>query len=379
MAVAPKISNRSLADLEAEAKSRFLVKSRFLKFCEADGLSVITGYGVEDLRTAPLQPWERFGGPAAYCHLEGSQGVVGSLVAEIPPGQSLRPMRHLYEELILILAGHGATQIWCERTNQATTVEWQPGSIFSPPLNTRFQHFNGSATEPVRFVAANNAPLIFNIFGSADFIFNAPYEFSDRFSGESDYFSAEMKPGVLEDTSVNFIPDADAVQLTKYPTRGAGFSRLGISGSNNTAMIGHIMQIESGTYRKPHRHGPGAQVVVLEGKGYSLMWPPGGEFVKVDWRRGSLLVPPEGWYHSHFTTSKEPARHLALRSGLRGVGTLWLATVSERDGGHILEHEDEPPEVRAIYEAELAKEGIPIGMVPIQYRQGTAQNKTVVP
>ena len=120
-------------------------------------------------------------------------------------------------------------------------------------------------------------------------------------------------------------------------------------------------------------------MVVLDGKGYSLMWPPGGEFVKVDWRRGSLLVPPEGWYHSHFTTSKEPARHLALRSGLRGVGTLWLATVSERDGGHILEHEDEPPEVRAIYEAELAKEGIPIGMAPIQYREGAVQAKTVVP
>jgi gentisate 1,2-dioxygenase len=368
-----------MAELEEEAKSRFLVKSRFLKFCEADGLSVITGYGVEDLRTAPLKQWDRLGGPAAYCHLEGSQGFVGSLVAEIPPGQSLRPMRHLYEELILILEGHGASQIWCERTNQATTVEWQPGSIFSPPLNTKFQHFNGSATEPVRFVAANNAPLIFNIFGSADLIFNVPYEFADRFSGESDYFSAEMKPGVLEDTAVNFIPDANAVQLTKYPTRGAGFSRLGISGSNNTAMIGHIMQIESGTYRKPHRHGPGAQVVVLGGKGYSLMWPPGGEFVKVDWRRGSLLVPPEGWYHSHFTTSKEPARHMAFRSGLRGVGTLWLATVSERDGGHIMEHEDEPPEVRSIYEAELAKGGIPIGMAPIQYRQPTAQKKTVVP
>ena len=55
MAVAPKTSNRSLTDLEAEAKSRFLVKSRFLKFCEEDGLSVITGYGVEDLRTAPLK------------------------------------------------------------------------------------------------------------------------------------------------------------------------------------------------------------------------------------------------------------------------------------------------------------------------------------
>ncbi|HEX9879450.1 MAG TPA: ethanolamine ammonia lyase-activating protein [Candidatus Binatia bacterium] len=373
------MDNKTNEEMEEIAKSRFLVKSRFIQWCESEGLSLITGYAVQDLRTAAVRPWDRLGGPAAYCHLAGSQGYVGSLVAEIPPGKSLKPMRHMYEEMILILEGHGATQIWCEKTGQATTVEWQPGSIFSPPLNTKHQHFNGSATERVRFVAANNAPLVFNIFGAADFVFNAPFEFSDRFSGESDYFSGEMKPGVLEDTSVNFIADADAVKLTKYPKRGAGFSRLGISGSNNTAMIAHIMQIESGTYRKPHRHGPGAQVVVLNGKGYSLMWPPGGEFVRVNWRRGSLFVPPEGWYHSHFTASKEPGRHLAFRSGLRGVGTIWLPTTSEREGGHIMEHEDEPPEVRAMYEKELAKEGIALGMPPIHYSEERFAAKPVVP
>ena len=27
-----------------------------------------------------------------YCHLEGSQGFVGMIVAEIPPGKSLKPI-----------------------------------------------------------------------------------------------------------------------------------------------------------------------------------------------------------------------------------------------------------------------------------------------
>ena len=104
--------------------------------------------------------------------------------------------------------------------------------------------------------------------------------------------------------------------LTKYPRRGVDYSRLGITGSGNKAMVGHIMAIGSGTYRKPHYHGSGAQVVVLDGKGYTLMWPKydtnegpkpkDGKFVRVDWHKGSLLVPPEGWYHSHFTTSAEP-------------------------------------------------------------------------
>lgn len=351
-----------MASIDTE---RALRPAPFLEWCDSEGLKVITGYGVEDLRTAPLAPWERLGGLAAYCHLEGSQGFVGALVVEIPPGKSLRPIRHLYETQVLILEGRGATQFWSETNGRAVTLEWQAGSLFSPPLNSKYQHFNGSAAEPVRFVAVNNAPLVFNIFRSADFIFNAPYEFTERFAGQADFFSSELKPGELEDRTVNFIPDVYSVQLDYHPERGIGFSRLGIHLSGNS-MVGHIMAIESGTYKKAHRHSAGAQVIVLSGEGYSLMWPPGGEFVRFDWRKGSLFVPPEGWYHHHFITSREAARHLALRRGLRGIGMLWLANVSEHEGGHRMEHEDEPPEIRAMYEAELAKKGIPFRMEPIR-------------
>ena len=48
--------------METVAKERFLRKSPFLEFCDAEGLPVITGYGVEDLRKIPLSHWERLGG-----------------------------------------------------------------------------------------------------------------------------------------------------------------------------------------------------------------------------------------------------------------------------------------------------------------------------
>ena len=47
---------------EASAK-RYARKSAFLEFCEKDGLTLLTGYGVEDLKSAPLKHWERWGGP----------------------------------------------------------------------------------------------------------------------------------------------------------------------------------------------------------------------------------------------------------------------------------------------------------------------------
>ena len=97
---------------------------------------MVTGYGVEDLRALPLQQWERLGGPAAYCHLEGSQGFVGALVAEIPPGKSLEPMRHLYEEQILILEGRGATTFW---SDQHETNDY-PGMACGRPFLSATQH-----------------------------------------------------------------------------------------------------------------------------------------------------------------------------------------------------------------------------------------------
>ena len=64
------VLSESAEVMEEVAKERFLRKSPFLEFCDAEGLPVITGYGVEDLRALELGYWDRLGGPAAYCHLE---------------------------------------------------------------------------------------------------------------------------------------------------------------------------------------------------------------------------------------------------------------------------------------------------------------------
>src|SRR5918992_1526833 len=248
--------------LDETSAKRYARKSAFLEFCQRDGLAVISGYGVDDLKAAPLKQWERLGGRAAYCHLEGSQGFVGVLVAEIPPGKNLKPIRHMYEEQVLILSGRGATQFWTDENNEPMTLEWQPGSLFSPPLNVKHQHHNGSATESVRLATANNLPLIMNVYNSPDFVFNVSYEFRDRFAGQKDFFSSEMKPGEQEDRVVNFIPDLTAVTLNPHPERGIGFSRLGIHLSGNS-MVGHIMAVGNGTYKKAHPPRPRAPGVVI--------------------------------------------------------------------------------------------------------------------
>src|SRR5262249_7233401 len=206
---------------------RYARKSAFLEFCDRDGLAVITGYSVDDLKTAPLKHWERWGSPAAYCHLEGSQGFVGVIIAEIPAGKSLKAIRHMYDEQVLILSGRGQPHFWSDSTKVPITLVWNAGTFFSPPLNVKHQLHNGSATEPVLFATANNLPLVMNLYNSPDFVFNVAYEFSDRFAGQRDFFSSELKPGALEDRAVNFIPDLMAVQLDYHTLMCMCFSDLG--------------------------------------------------------------------------------------------------------------------------------------------------------
>jgi hypothetical protein len=43
--------------------------------------------------------------------------------------------------------------------------------------------------------------------------------------------------------------------------------------------------------------------------------------------------------------------------------------VPESEGGTVMDYEDEPREVRAIYEAELAKTGVSCRMLPVTYRK----------
>ncbi|MBI3061856.1 MAG: ethanolamine ammonia lyase-activating protein, partial [Deltaproteobacteria bacterium] len=80
----PKISDKPIAEK----------KSSYHKWVESEGVSLIEGFFIEDIKTVPLQPWERKGGRAAIICLEGTGETDDAYICEIPPGKSLRPERH---------------------------------------------------------------------------------------------------------------------------------------------------------------------------------------------------------------------------------------------------------------------------------------------
>jgi gentisate 1,2-dioxygenase len=77
-------------------------------------------------------------------------------------------------------------------------------------------------------------------------------------------------------------------------------------------------------YKKAHRHSSDAFILLLSGEGFSLTWPEGAYHKRrrVDWRAGTLFVPPTYWYHQHLNTGSTPARYLAINSPtvIRNIG-----------------------------------------------------------
>src|SRR5258706_8384206 len=206
----------------------------------------------------------------------------------------------MFEELVYVVSGRGATTIWNDN-GQKRTFEWQEGSLFSPPLNTHYQHFNGSGTQPARYLAVTSAPIMINLIHNIDFIFNCPYTFQDRFNSEDDYFSKEgtWYAGRLWET--NFVPDVKNLKLLEWKERGAGGSQVRFQIAEST-ICGQVSQFLVGTYKKAHYHGPGAHVIILSGEGYSLMWPKGQPIKRYEWKPGSMVVPPGDWFHQHFNS-----------------------------------------------------------------------------
>ena len=79
-------------------------KAAYLRWMEQEGIPIFDGLAVEDVTELPRKPWGRMGGTGSYIQLKGSGGVTGMYVVEIPPGGSLEPERHMYDELLYRLS-----------------------------------------------------------------------------------------------------------------------------------------------------------------------------------------------------------------------------------------------------------------------------------
>lgn len=359
-------------------------QSGYQRWILNEGVPIIRGHGITDVMAVELAPWPRMGGRGAIVDLMGMEGVTGLYIAEIPPGGSLEPERHLYDETVYILSGRGSMKAWTGSRDQPDgeprVCEWAAGAMFSPPMNVWHQLYNLSGTEPVRLIAATIAPMVMDIFHNPDFVLNCDYQFTDRYDSRPDFFDVRerfyFQPGKKWLWETNLIPDVRGLDLISDEVKAVGGRGTHYQMSGNV-LAGHMYEFPAGCYHKAHAHGGGAILLnVSDCRGYTLMWPAeagiqpytrghADKVVRVDWQDGSIYSPASGWFHQHFNTGRTPARQLALRLGghrhrvkfhdaASGAGTL----ISVRDGGTLINYEDEDPEIQHAFRKELAEVGI---------------------
>src|SRR5436309_14873828 len=93
-----------------------LLLDPYLAWCDKERVPVVEDFGI-DLLSIATAPWPRFGVDGAIAHLKGRGDFVSMFVLDLKPGAQTSPQKHLFEEVVSVLAGHGNT-----------TVEWADGS-----------------------------------------------------------------------------------------------------------------------------------------------------------------------------------------------------------------------------------------------------------
>ena len=305
----------------------------YFDWIEREGVKRIVEYKFEDLSDVELGDWERKGGKGAVINIPNAMLPNDAHLVEIKPGGKSEPESHMYEEVMYVVSGRGATSVWLSE-GQKATFEWAAGSLLVIPLNAAYQHFNGSGTEPARYVSMTNAPPVMRMFRSNEFVFNNSFRFKDRFSGEDeDFFNGQgtlyqrkgSKFGTMWKT--NFVPNADIMRLWKYRDRGAGGINTHFDLAGNVTGA-HISEFPAGTYKKGHRHGPGAHLVILGGVGFSRC---GGTTTRLSTRsrRGRRAAWSSFPQTRRTTSTSTPA--LSLRATWRcGAGTASQASGASR-------------------------------------------------
>jgi quercetin dioxygenase-like cupin family protein len=354
---------------EPQTFDEWYVRSAYQDFVRQEGAPLYEGSAIADLASIELAPWQRRGGLVAYTRL-GEQEQRNLQIVEIPPGESLQPEHHMYDAVMYVMRGRGATNIWQEGEPKRT-IEWQEGSLMALPLNAWHQEFNGSGSEPCRFLIASNMAYVINLYNNLEFVFNTPFQFKDRYSYDMEQYAARNKKWDFRTLESNFIPDIRTMELDPYLERGRRTSVVRISMAA-TSIGMHVMEAGEGTYVTAHRHDAQAHVIVIGGEGYELMFMEGEEPRKVWAKPYAVVAPRHNEFHQHFNSGHGGYRMLAFRGmGLRygwGRKHELARGAQSTDRNAVLYNipaDQEDPAIREDYYRELEKKGISLRLEPL--------------
>lgn len=392
----PEMFSEPSEEGERAGMRHFLhAKSPYVAFMEEEGIPIYRDIiGVSDIRALDLGDWPRMGARGAFFRLDGLDEIKSLYALEIPGGGQTIPERHLYHEFYLVIEGRGTLETWRDEKRKQI-LEWQPGSLFVLPPNVDHRLINATK-ERVLILATTNLPPIMNIFRDRNFILNNDYDFTQYYSDDPDFYRYDEKLYAWElnkraQTRTNFYPDIVNCELPLDNQRAPGYRRIqpGWRGLEDV-YGGFISQYPPGRYSRGHRHGAGAVLVCLRGRGYTYTWPSelgttpwsdghGDQVRELHYGPGGFVAAAPGggaWFHQHFGVSEDyfrvinfengPTQNIYAGGDERETATSGNLPISQ--GGRSIGYSVEDPYVRKHFEEELAKDGMKSEMPEELYR-----------
>lgn len=263
---------------------------------------------------------------------------------EIPPGGVSPPSRHLTEEILYVVSGRGHTNMWLRPGAGMQRYEWKAGDLLSPSLNAWHQHFNSSATEPVRYVSITNAPMVKNIFGSQELVASGDLVFEERWQYSISQQPEYVPEGGFESSEVvrmrvgHLLPDLPKRTLKQRRKGAWGITILpegDLAGNHILEMEVREKDGEEFTDEEAHLHRHPWEVVyiVLDGQGYSTMQREGESRRRVDWKTGDLFIAEANELHDNRSQQDTRTRYLQVKASgyFRNVGNVGGIVVEEDD------------------------------------------------
>src|SRR5688500_5512043 len=102
----------SIVSNELAEKFETEKETPYERWVAEQGLDIISGHYVRNLRHVELKPWPRRGGKGIFINHEAPRPSSGCYGGECPQGGRLEPQRQLYEGMVLMLSGRGSTTVW---------------------------------------------------------------------------------------------------------------------------------------------------------------------------------------------------------------------------------------------------------------------------
>lgn len=248
----------------------------------------------------------------AFDELAGNT-MLGMHMSRMEPGAHNRGHRHVDEAIIMVVAGHGWSELRQSDDEKLQRIEWQAGDLFAVPANAWHQHFNGSDTEPTRQLAFKNTSLLRTLFGSRAFVYDNGFRFDDRYDDEPDYWTSRRTDddGVVVTNAIHGI---GAQVLPAAPELGTNtYAQRYCVGGHRTLEI-DLIEVRAGGSVMRHRSLAEEAFYVVAGEGRTSISGDDGREVTIDWRAGDLFSPPFNCDREHVAAGGEPVRLLRVRN-----------------------------------------------------------------